>query len=167
MCFSQNIEKKATKSIKYIQFSWPLLWKTRKYCVLHETFKTSGRVYLDKTIVIYKKIQTFLKAKTHCKHFYFFVKFTVFVSVEQGDINKLCFCVSEKVYLGYTAATKSCYPKKEKLKSRAKKVKHNSLFFQKSLLSRFISVLVHPVIKAEWKLRECYFDVLFYFIFSL
>ena len=69
--------------------------------------------------------------------FLFFVKFTVFVSVEQGDINKLCFCVSEKVYLGYTAATKSCYPKKEKRKSRAKKVKHDSLFFQKSLFSSF------------------------------
>ena len=39
------------------------------------------------------------------------------MSVEQGDIIKLCFCVSEKVYLGYTAATKSCYPKKEKMES--------------------------------------------------
>ena len=63
--------------------------------------------------------------------FLLFVNFTVFVSVEQGDIIKLCFCVSEKVDLGYTAATKSCYPKKEKMKSRAKTVNHNSLFFTK------------------------------------
>ena len=135
---------------------------------MHETFKTSGRVYLDKTIVISKKIQTFLKAKTHCKYFYFFVKFTVFVSVEQGDINKLCFCVSEKVYLGYTAATKSCYPKIKNVKSRAKKVKHNSLFFQKLLFSTFFSVLVDFFSACTWRgvleLSRYYFDVLLFLL---
>ena len=136
---------------------------------MHELFKTSGRVYLDKTIVIYKKIQTFLKAKTHCKHF--FVKFTVFVSVEQGDINKLCFCVSEKVYLGYTAATKSCYPKKEKLKSRAKKVKHNSLFFfSKITISHFFQsswISSPPVLDGGSRCKKVLFRCFTCFIFSL
>ena len=83
-------------------------------------FKTSGQGYIDKKIVIFKKIQKVSQGENPLQAFLFFVKFTVFVSVEQGDINK--FCVSEKVYLGYTAATKSCYLKKEKMISRAKKL---------------------------------------------
>ena len=137
---------------------------------MHEFFKTSGRVYLDKTIVIFEKNQTFLKAKTHCKHFYFFINFTVFISVEQGYIIKLCFCVSEKVYLGYTAATKSCYPKKKKLKSRAKKVKHNSLFFKNYYFPLFFSpreFLLRLYLTGVPQLSRCYFDVFLFFIFSL
>ena len=79
-CPLKSVSKKVCVFTKYWEdlhkihqiheFSWPLLWKTLKYCVLHEIFKTSGRVYLAKTIVIFEKIQTLLKAKTHCKHFY-------------------------------------------------------------------------------------------------
>ena len=101
--------------------------------------------------------------------FLVFVKFTVFVSVEQGDINKLCFCVSEKIYLGYTAATKSWYPKKKTVKSRAKKVKHNSLFFQKLLFPTFFfsprGFLLRLYLTGGVVVRKCYFDVLLLFYF--
>ena len=76
--------------------------------VFRKIFKTSGQGYIDKKIVIFLKSSKVSQGENPLQAFLFFVKFMDFVSVEQGDINKLCFCVSEKVYLGYTAATKSC-----------------------------------------------------------
>ena len=66
--------------------------------VFRKISKTSGQGYIDKNIVIFEeKNQTFLKAKTRCKHFYFFAKFSVFASVEQGEVTVF---FPEKVYLG-------------------------------------------------------------------
>ncbi len=68
--------------------------------VLHENFKTSGQGYIDKKIVILKKIQIVSQGKNPLQAFLFFVNFTIFVSVEQGDITFFIFFIFEKVYLG-------------------------------------------------------------------
>ena len=54
--------------------------------VLYKNFKTSGQGYIDKKVVVFNKIQNVSQGENPLQAFLFFVNFTSFVSVEQGDI---------------------------------------------------------------------------------
>ena len=63
----------------------------------------------------------------------------MFVSVEQGDITFYWVSVFEKVYLGITTATKTCYQKKEKWNQELKRSKNVGIFFNYHHFSFFLS----------------------------
>ena len=88
-------------------------------------FKTSGQGYIDKNIVILEKNSKVSQGENPLQAFLFFVNFTIFVSVEQGDITfLLSFCFRKSV-LRANNGHKIMLSKKEKMKSRANKVKKN------------------------------------------
>ena len=76
----------------------------------------------DKMIVFFVFFRIIFKAKTLCKH-YFFMYFFDFMAVVKGIFFILVFFISKKVYLGVTAATKSSFQKKKKVKSGVRIVK--------------------------------------------
>ena len=61
------------------------------------------------------------------------------MSVEQGDITFYWVSVFEKVYLGITTATKTCYPKKKKWNQELKRSKNVGIFFNYRHFSFFLS----------------------------
>ena len=74
----------------------------------------------------------------------------MFVSVEQGDITFYWVSVFEKVYLGITTATKTCYQKKGKKKPGTKTVEKCWNFLQLSsffIFSQFLCISSPPVLE--------------------
>ena len=68
--------------------------------VFRKKFKTSGQGYIDKNIVIFEKSSKVSQGENPLQAFLIFAKFSIFVSVEQGEVTFLFFVVFEKVYLG-------------------------------------------------------------------
>ena len=119
--------------------------------------------------MIFKKHTIFLKAITHWQCYKNCVQFHIFVSVEQGDIKFFWFSIYEKVILGITAATKSCYLKNKKVKSRAKIVEICCKVFKKITIFTLFPILVGLASACTWRgvvsSNQYFFDV-WLFLFS-
>ena len=93
----------------------------------------------------------------------------MFVSVEQGDITFYWVSVFEKVYLGITTATKTCYQIKEKMKPGTKTVEKCWNFLQLSsffIFSQFSWISSPPVLEGGSGSYSLSISVSWFFWFS-
>ena len=90
--------------------------------VFRKKIKTSGQGYIDKNIVIFEKSSKVSQGENPLQAFLFFAKFSIFVSVEQGEVTFLFFFCFRISVLRVNSGHKIMLSKKEKMKSRAKKL---------------------------------------------
>ena len=117
----------------------------------------------------FKNITKISQGENPLQAFLFFVKFMMFVSVEQGDITFYWVSVFEKVYLGITTATKTCYQKKEKMKPGTKTVEKCWNFLQLSsffIFSQFSWISSPPVLEGGSGSYSLSISVSWFFWFS-
>ena len=110
----------------------------------------------------FKNITKISQGENPLQAFLCFVKFTMFVSVEQGDITFYWVSVFEKVYLGITTATKTCYQKKKKMKPGTKTVEKCWNFLQLSsffIFSQFSWISSPPVLEGGFAVITVIFTV--------
>ena len=82
--------------------------------VFRKIFKTSGQGYIDKNIVIFEKSSKVSQGENPLQAFLFFAKFSIFVSVEQGEVNFFVVFCFRKSVLRVSSGHKIMLSKKEK-----------------------------------------------------